>query len=224
MAKQHNMRFSKAAWAGECASLVQTAIEVSLFKRGKCSIMLTGGRSGRALFEALCSLQRFNRSENLDIFWGDERCVSPHDIQSNYRLALDSLFNGNPFPEGKSLFRMEAESTDPDGACLRYEKLLPEVIDIILLGVGEDGHVASLFPHSSALHETGRRVVAVTVPKSPFQRLTITPPVIQAAREVFVLALGEKKYVVYEEALRESTNIDAIPARLVLDRTWIFGG
>jgi 6-phosphogluconolactonase len=98
---------------------------------------------------------------------------------------------------------------------------LPDRLVLMLLSMGEDGHIASLFPHSAALKETNKRVLAILGPKPPYQRLTITPTVIRNARHVLVMALGQKKRAIYEEALRNPSDIDTLPARLVLDKTWI---
>jgi 6-phosphogluconolactonase len=157
----------------------------------------------------------------VQFYFGDERCVPPDHHASNYGMAMGTLFP-NGMPKGVQSHRMEADGADVEAAANRYAALLPETIDVLLLSVGEDGHIASLFPHGAALRETVRRVVPVTGPKPPFQRLTITSPVIQSARHVFVMALGEQKRAVYEEALRDPEDIDSIPARLVLNRTWIF--
>lgn len=221
MTDSFSLCFSKADWADECAQRVQAAVESRLAEAGHCSIMLTGGRAGRALYEAWGSLPVFSVLENVDFFWGDERCVPPNDPESNYRLALDSLFSGNPNPDGKHLFRMEAESANLDEACRRYESQLPGRIDILLLGVGEDGHVASLFPGSQALLERDRRVVAITGPKPPFQRLTITPSVICSAGQVFVLAPGPEKAAIHARLTNPTEASAEIPARLVASAIWL---
>lgn len=121
------------------------------------------------------------------------------------------------------MYRMEAESLDVKAAADRYAALLPIAIDVLLLSMGDDGHIASLFPNSVLLHETHGRVASVTGPKAPFLRLTVMPPVILNSRRVFILAIGQQKYAIYKEALRAPADIDAIPARLVLSGTWFFG-
>lgn len=198
------------------------AIERALLERGACDVMLTGGRSAERLYRAWAVLPDFGKLRGVRFYFGDERCAPPDHPESNYGMAMSTLFAAG-VPENASIYRMEADSIDVEIAADRYAALLPEAIDVLLLGMGDDGHIASLFPHGVLLHETRSRVMPVTGPKSPFRRLTITPPVIQNAREVFVLALGEQKRAVYEEALRDPANIDVIPARLVLNRTWIFG-
>jgi len=99
--------------------------------------------------------------------------------------------------------------------------MLPFNIDILLSSVGEDGHVASLFPFDDALYETERLVVPVIAPKSPSCRLTITPKVIKSAKSIFVLAVGEKKGEILGEALNNPHNIFELPVRLTIGSTWI---
>ena len=202
---------------------IQSAISGHLKGHSACHVMLTGGRSAGQLYSAWAASPEYPANLNgVRFYFGDERCVSPDHPESNHGMAMRSLFPDGK-PEGVQIHRMEADSANVEAAADRYAALLPEVIDVLLLSLGEDGHIASLFPHSAALRETRRRVVPVTGPKSPFQRLSITPPVIQSARQVFVMALGGQKRAVYEEALRDPMDINTIPARLVLNRTWIFG-
>lgn len=220
---QTNIKHLDAAtWPTSVAILIRDAIQKTLLERGSCNVMLTGGRSAEKLYLAWAALPDFQNLRDVRFYVGDERCVPTEHPDRNYGLVMRTLFSRG-LPKGCAIVRMEADHADRDAAAVDYEQQLPEKLDVLLLSMGEDGHIASLFPHSAALHETRRRVVSVTGPKSPFQRLTITPTVIQNAREVFVLALGEQKRAVYEEALRNSADIDAIPARLVLSRTWIFG-
>ena len=119
------------------------------------------------------------------------------------------------------MFRMEADATDQEAAALRYADLLPDSIDVLLLGVGEDEHIASLFHNNAALQECKRRVVHITDPKPPFKRLTITPQVITKARSVFMLATGSAKAAMLCAALNNPNDIAALPARLTLGGTWL---
>lgn len=185
------------------------------------SFMLTGGRSAEQLYRFLATSTEFlSYSKGAIFYFGDERCVPPDHAESNYNMVMGSLF-ASGVPEGTLVKRMEAEKYPVSQAALEYEALLPAQVDILLLSMGEDGHIASLFPHQPSLKEAVRRVIPVTGPKKPYDRLTITPPVIYAARHVFVMALGEAKAKVYEQAKTDARNIDALPARMVLDRIWI---
>ena len=116
---------------------------------------------------------------------------------------------------------MEAESDDLEAAAGRYATVLPELIDISLISVGDDGHIASLFPFSAALNETKRRVLPIFGPKQPNQRLTITPPVILQSHSTVVFATGTTKAAVLVEALRSPNNIDALPVLLTIGGTWL---
>ena len=105
------------------------------------------------------------------------------------------------------MFRMEADATDQEAAALRYADLLPDLIDVLLLGVGEDGHIASLFHNNATLQERKRRVIPITGPKTPFERLTITPQVVTKARSVFVLATGSAKAAMLCAALNNPNDM-----------------
>jgi 6-phosphogluconolactonase len=152
--------------------------------------------------------------------FGDERCVPPDNADSNYALVMRTLL-AKGVPPGCSIARMEAENPDREAAARAYEELLPEAIDVLLLGVGADGHVASLFPHSPAFRAKQRTVVPVTGPKPPQERLTITPRVIAGAGEVFVLATGTEKGEMLVEALKSPADAESLPVRLALGGTWL---
>lgn len=200
------------------ASVIVNHIDAFVVQTGHCSIMLTGGRGAEQLYLAIARLPAFALLHNVSFWFGDERCVPSDHPDSNYAMVMGTLFAGG-VPNACRIYRMKAEL----GMTLfSYESGLPASIDILLLSMGEDGHVASLFPHNPALFETERKVVSVVGPKVPLERLTITPPVIKAAKKVYVLAIGDEKRRKYEEALLDPEDIGSIPARLVLDRTWIF--
>jgi 6-phosphogluconolactonase len=116
---------------------------------------------------------------------------------------------------------MKGESPNREQAARDYEAALPEALDVLVLGIGEDGHTASLFPNSSALTETARRVLPVIGPKPPPERLTLTPPVLAAARFVLVLAAGAGKAAAVARALEGELDVRACPAQLVRDAVWL---
>lgn len=208
--------------AAQAARIIFESIKQEL-KGGSCSVMLTGGRSAEALYRVWEESSDSPATlGNVSFYFGDERCVSPNHHESNFGMARRTLFSSDTQSRAQ-VYRMEADATDVGAAADQYGALLPEAIDVLLLSMGEDGHIASLFPYSSALHETRRRVVPITCHKPPYKRMTITPCVIHAARQVFVLAFGEKKRTMYELAICDPKNIDVIPARLALNRNWIFG-
>lgn len=207
------------SWAEGVAEVVQTTVEEIVETRGTCSLMLTGGRAAARLYRAWAGHARFTSLRGLSVYWGDERCVPEDHPDSNYRMARDVLFPGGSRP-GWSVVRMEAERADLDRAVEEYERALPEAVDLMLLGVGEDGHIASLFPGSSALQETRRRVVAVETPKPPHRRMTVTPPVIASAAQRLVLAPGRAKAEVLRRAREDPSAHLSLPATLVLAATW----
>ncbi|MBI5329715.1 MAG: 6-phosphogluconolactonase [Betaproteobacteria bacterium] len=207
-------------WADVAADAVLARIAARLREVGHCAVMLTGGRSAAQLYTAWARHPEFRSLTGVAFYFGDERCVPPDHSESNYGLAMRTLF-ASGLPAGCTVQRMEADSADQEAAADRYAAALPDYVDVLLLGVGEDGHIASLFPHSAALGETRRRVVAITGPKPPPRRLTITPPVIRQARSVFVLAAGAAKAAALAEALRTPEAVEALPARMVLGATWL---
>lgn len=185
-------------------------------------IMLTGGRGAKHLYKAWNEAGIFDENPvSVEYYLTDERCVPANDPENNYHLIKQVLFP-NRRPRGSVFHRMISDTLNPSDEADRYGELLPGALDFMLLSMGEDGHIASLFPHSHAIKEANRKVVSILGPKAPFKRMTITPGVIKNAKQVFVLALGKEKRDMYKIALREPENYEAIPARLVLDRTWIF--
>jgi 6-phosphogluconolactonase len=207
-------------FAGEAAAHLATTIGMAVAARGECSLALAGGRTPEPVYEHLAAepLVRAVPWESVRIFFGDERAVAPDDPASNYamvkRTLLDHVTPG-------AVHRMEADRTDRDAAARDYSQLLPDQLDVLLLGVGTDGHTASLFPGSDALQERLRRVVPVTGPFVPHHRLTITPPVITAARQVLVLVAGPGKAAVVSDVLGPELDIARWPAQLAGSGTWI---
>ena len=201
---------------------IPTKVFNYLRKISPSSLMLTGGRSAARIYRSWArSPECIEHICRMECYFSDERCVPPDSSDSNYFLAMSSLFPEG-IPNHFLVHRMEGEHIDADIAAHNYSELLLKPIDLLILSIGDDGHIASLFPCSPALHETQRLVLPVIAPKSPFHRLTITPKVIQNAREVIVIAEGDAKKDIYMKALRNPRDFDAIPARMVLDRTWVF--
>lgn len=207
-------------WPALAAEFVQRTLGLSLEVQRVCNIMLTGGRSAERLYLAWRELPAFWHLKNVNFFFGDERCVSPDDPESNYGMAMRTLF-GSGVPSGCSVFRMAADDTDIDAAAWRYGELLPSQVDILLLGVGADGHVASLFPGSAALRDVSRLVIPVIGPIPPFRRLTIGPNVVARAKSVIVLACGMEKRQVLARAIEDPDDINSLPARMALGGTWL---
>lgn len=185
-------------------------------------IMLTGGKSAEKVYKKWKELGIFKSNmASVDFFLTDERCVSPCNIDSNFYLINKSLFSDH-LPCDVNFNFIKGDAADLQYEADRYGKLLPDVIDFMVLSMGEDGHIASLFPNSFALKETKKKIVEIYGPKKPNHRMTITPKVIKNAKNIFVLALGDKKRKMYEQALSKPDDIETIPSRLVLNSKWIF--
>jgi 6-phosphogluconolactonase len=222
MSKPWGTPLNSAKWTHEVAEVVMNAVTRAYKARGEFSVMITGGRSAECLYKTWAAMPDFAGLTNIRFFFGDERCLPPNHPESNYGLAMRTLFR-HGIPKTCEVMRMSAELPDPEVAAATYEALLPERIDVLLLSMGEDGHIASLFPQSLSLFETRRRVVHVIAPKPPFGRLTVTPSVITQAHQVFVISIGKVKARVYRRAQLAPQDIAEIPARLVLNANWFLG-
>ena len=183
------------------------------------SIGLSGGRTPGPIYRRLAAWPDLPWART-QIFFADERAVPATDPASNYRLAREGLLDRIPItPE--AVHRMEAERPDLDRAAEEYDQRLPPRLDLLILGIGEDGHTASLFPGSTAVMEDTRRVVPVEGPHEPRHRITITPPVIGSARLVVVLAQGAAKAEAVNLALVKAGTPERCPARLARHGVWI---
>ena len=184
----------------------------------RAHVALAGGNTPRAVYQALSQMRL--PWDRMDIYFGDERAVPPSDPQSNYRMARETLLDVTPIPPAQ-IHRMFTERSDLEAAAADYAACLPDRLDLIVLGIGEDGHTASLFPGSPALDERARKVVVVEAPKPPHRRLTVTPPVIASAYAKIVLASGAEKARAVACALSATSEIRECPAQLARDGTWI---
>jgi len=174
------------------------------------TVALSGGNTPRGIDRELA--RRPLPWDAMDFYFGDERCVPPDDPQSNYRMAREAL------PLAR-LHRMEAERPDLEAAAADYARILPDVLDLIILGVGEDGHTASLFPGRPV--GPGNVIVVRDAPKPPPTRLSVTPMVIRAARERLVVATGADKAEVVRAALTGPVDPLRLPVQHARDGTWL---
>lgn len=187
---------------------------------GRFDWLLAGGRTPESTYAILGEQTRANAFwHDTHVYWGDERCVAPEHSQSNFRAAKRALLDRIDLPDER-IHRIRGELSDHVAAAREYEVILPADPDLILLGMGEDGHIASLFPHSPALDEEQRRVLAVTGPKSPPDRITITPPVLASARYVMVLVAGHAKARALASVFASRGDVHETPARLVQRADW----
>lgn len=198
--------------------IVEIAAE-TLQTKNNFSIALSGGSTPKSLYQLLASDKLKNKIDWTQtlVFFSDERCVAPDDEQSNYRMANEALLSRVPLPP-ENVFRMRGEA-EPEKAAVEYEEIIKKKLganprfDLILLGMGDDGHTASLFPETRAVRENKRLVAANLVEKLNSFRLTLTFPAINAARNILFLVAGAGKSEILNKVLH-AESID-LPASLV---------
>jgi 6-phosphogluconolactonase len=205
--------------AGRIVAIAESAIEL----HGRCSIALSGGSTPKKLYELLASEQVRDQIDwtKVEVFFGDERCVPPEHPESNFRMVREALLSKVPIP-GDNVYRMRGE-IEPEEAAKEYGLMLKEKfgdrgLDLILLGMGEDGHTASLFPGTKACQETHHRVVAnysehSTTGKS--WRITFTAPFINKAEYVMILVSGAAKAPVLREVLEGPRDPARLPVQMI---------
>lgn len=195
----------------------------SIEERGEFIVALSGGSTPGSAYQRLAEadLAPLINWRKVHLFWGDERAVPPTHPESNYRLARDSFLDKVPIPYA-NIHRIKTE-LDPDLAAADYAEELqgifggkgPPRFDLILLGMGDDGHTASLFPGTGALSEARRWVVANYVEALKAWRITLTPRVLNAARRIVFLVTGSKKAERLKQVLQGERDPKSLPAQLV---------
>lgn len=192
---------TKVAIASEQIEAIEYAVDhfiqvakEAILARGSFHVALSGGSTPKAIFERLTP-QMLDWSK-VHLYWGDERAVDPKDPESNYKMAMDAGFGKLPIP-AEQVHRMVAED-DIDKNAHAYQTLLKENLpggkfDLVMLGMGDDGHTASLFPETHALTDTNEWVAANFIPQKNCWRMTLTYPVINKARAIVVYVLGKGK-------------------------------
>ena len=227
------------ALARAAAARIAAVLRAAVRDHGHATVALAGGDTPRRAYSILGRGGSGPMGDpvpwsRVEIFFGDERCVSPDDASSNFRMVADTLLGAGearrpkrsdgyqPAPvEPGAVHRMQGESSDLEAAARDYEALLPEALDLVVLGIGADGHTASLFPEAASLGEWRRQVVVVEAPSSNTSRMTLTPPVLQSARAVLVLAQGKGKAAAVARALEGARDPDHVPAQLVASAMWM---
>lgn len=208
----------------QAAQFIVRLANESIVTRGRFSIALSGGSTPKVLYGLLGSEPYRDQIDwsKVDIFWSDERCVPPDSADSNYRMAREVLLSRVPLSP-QQVHRMPADQPDRDAAAQAYTHEMRQSFgtgdvphfDLIQLGMGPEGHTASLFPHQSSLHEQQRLVMYVNVPKPPPPRLTFTPPILNAARHVLFLVTGAEKADAVQAVLEGDYNPEEYPAQIV---------
>src|SRR6478736_9586613 len=201
------------------AERIAEALKSAISGDFAASLALAGGTTPRAAYEALAKIPGIDWSK-VSVYFGDERAVAASHPDSNFAMAKAALFDRVPLPS-TNIHRIIAEGPDQDAAARAYEALLPPRISVMVLGIGEDGRTASLFPGRAALDERSRRVLPVIGPKPPPQRVSVTPPVIEAAELCIVIANGAGKAEPVRRALKEPLDIRATPSGLARNGLWL---
>src|SRR5688572_28734976 len=220
------------AIAEEAARRVIDAARLAVDERGSFSIALSGGSTPKALYTLLAAEPYRSQVEwdRWHILFGDERGVPPEHADSNYRMAHEALLSKVPIPPSH-VHRMKGE-VDAEAAAAEYGRMLKERfddgVDIMLLGMGDDGHTASIFPHTVAVRETEHRGIAYLAEKSTTVkswRITMTAPYINKSRQILVLVAGAGKKDRLQEVLEGPRDPERLPIQLIEPRdgtmTWI---
>jgi 6-phosphogluconolactonase len=208
----------------EAARYVVRVASESITTHGRFTLVLAGGSTPKKLYGLLASEPYRDQIDwaLTEIFWSDERCVPPDNEDSNYHLAQEVLLSKVPIAAAQ-IHRMPADADNRDQASLTYTQEIQRVFgtngipsfDLIQLGMGPEGHTASLFPHQASLHEQTRLIMPVTVPKPPPPRLTFTPPLLNAAAHVLFLVTGQDKADALQAVLEGEYNPDEYPAQII---------
>jgi 6-phosphogluconolactonase len=206
----------------EAANLFVELAQKAIAKRGKFTAVLTGGSSPAGIYKLLASDAYKGKIDwsNVFIFWGDERWVPLHDDLSNAKMSYATLLSHVPIPQ-ENIFEMYKDGVSPEDYALAYEQSVRNVLgdegkfDLILLGMGDDGHTASLFPGQAVLNEQKKWVDAYYLEPQKMHRITLTAPLINKAEKIVVIAFGEKK----APALKEVLHGDYNPMQLIKPET-----
>jgi 6-phosphogluconolactonase len=199
---------------------LQHAVE-AVERKGRFSVALAGGSTPRILYRLLSTPEFSGRIPwpDLHLFWGDERCVPPEHEESNYGMAYAELLSGISLSK-ENIHRMRGEIEPEEGARMYERELIhflkdgkEEGLDLVLLGLGQDGHTASLFPYAPALKETERMVVHSYSRERGQDRLTLTLPFLNRSQTILFLVAGEGKAKILERLLKEGGGLEEIPAR-----------
>jgi len=203
------------------ANLFIQAANEAIAERGRFTVALTGGSSPKGLYQLLASSPY---KEQIDwqkvfVFWGDERWVPLTDERSNAKMTAETLLNRVPIPN-EHIFVMWKEHVEPRAYAETYGQLIEQQVkdsrfDLILLGMGDDGHTASLFPGTPVLYEKDKNVAAYFLMAQDMYRITLTAPLINRARKVAFLLFGEKKAPALKEVLEGQKHIEKYPSQLI---------
>lgn len=212
---------------GDQAATLQFSIELfikianeALKEKGFFAVALSGGNTPKAIFKGLTSIENRNRIDwrRVLLFWSDERCVPKDHPESNYKMAMDAGLATVPISK-ENIFPFPSEG-DLEKNALEYEELIRRKIptgqfDLVMLGMGDDGHIASLFPKTHGLHAEGRLVIPNFLPDKNCWRMTLTFECINAARHIIIYVLGKSKATTLKHVLNGTFEPDTLPAQRV---------
>ena len=212
-----------------CDAAVQrmlTLIRVKIADQGIFTMALSGGATPKGLYTLMASSKYRNDFpwEKIHLFWGDERWVLPDDVQANYSMIADAILTRVDIPM-ENIHPIRTRHIDPDQSADLYEQVLKSFFrerkhttpqfDLMLLGLGTDGHIASIFPGSPALNEFSRLAIPVHHPETGQQRITVTLPVINAADNIFFLVSGREKSEILQRVLQSESAHSQLPVQQV---------
>ncbi|MEG0852029.1 MAG: 6-phosphogluconolactonase [Flavobacterium sp.] len=204
------------------ADLFIAAAQKAIAKKDKFTVVLTGGSSPAGVYKLLASDDYKNKIDwsKVFIFWGDERWVPLNDDLSNAKMSYAALLSHVPIP-AENIFEMYKDNVTPEDYAAAYEQSIRTVLgnegkfDLILLGMGDDGHTASLFPGQAVLEEQNKWVDAYYLEPQKMFRITLTAPLINKAEKIIVIAFGEKKAPALKEVTTGEYNPTTYPMQLI---------
>ena len=226
-----------AELAREAVDIALTTVIAAQAERRWAHVALSGGSTPKAMGEQLAQQPYRDLSawHYLHVFWGDERWVPLTSLESNAGEAKRIFLDSVPIPAGQ-VHAYETEGISPEASAARYEALVREIVphegglprfDLVFLGMGDDGHTASLFPHTTPIHEQEHLIVAHVVPHLQTTRLTFTPPLLNAARCIVCLVGGAAKAQRLKEVLEGPEQPDDLPSQAIRpeagELTWLVG-
>ncbi|MCC9070567.1 6-phosphogluconolactonase [Flavobacterium sp. F-65] len=206
----------------KAADIFVAAAQKAILEKGSFTAVLTGGSSPAGIYRLLASAEYKTKIDwsKVFIFWGDERWVPLEDDRSNAKMSFDTLLSHVPIPE-KNVFPMYKDGVSAEDYAVTYEESIRTVLgadgkfDLILLGLGDDGHTASLFPGEAVLDEQTKWVAAYRLESQNMHRITLTAPLINKAEKIIVVAFGEKKAPALKEVLYGDYNPNTYPMQLI---------
>lgn len=208
-------------FAGVVADEIVASIGEAIAERGSCSVALAGGSTPGAIYRCLAKPPRVSEVDwpKVNLFLGDERWVPQDDTQSNFKMTHETLV-GQILGAGPKVHPIDTSCESPQAGAAAYAKTITGVLgekpvfDLVILGIGEDGHTASIFPRSPVIAMSGDLCVAVQHPEDKRFRVTLTPDLLFGARRTIFIVKGEGKADIVRRVIEGSESVEALPAKL----------